>query len=64
MAMTGNFWASWQFVLAIGVLTILWVAVLALDELVVRVRARRAVQRFTEERRLEADRDLVPPLSR
>lgn len=47
MAMTGNYWGAWDFIVVLGVLTSLWLAVLLLDELLIRFRAHRAVQRFS-----------------
>ena len=59
MAVTGNFWDAWDVILVLGVLTLLWLVVLLLEELLLRVRARRAVQRVTGDSWRAADRARV-----
>ena len=53
--MTGNFWGTFDVVLALGVLTLVWLAVLLLDELGIRVHARRLVRRLTGDNRRAAE---------
>lgn len=54
MAMTGNFWGTFDVVLALGVLTLVWLAFILLGELRIRVHGRRLVRRLTSDNRRAA----------
>lgn len=54
MAVTGNFWGSFDVVLGLNVLTVVWLAVLVVDELRIRIHGRSLVRRLTGDNRRAA----------